>query len=61
MTARSIPPRARRLRTLAAMERLSRWQEHSPVTRAATWLGVNMAAYHAPAALDGRVLKVTAA
>ncbi len=46
---------------LAAMVRLSRWQEHIPFTLAATWLGVNMAAHHARASLDGRVVTVTAA
>lgn len=41
--------------------RLSRWREHIPFTLAATWLGVNMAAQHAGAALDGRLAVVTLA
>jgi 1,4-dihydroxy-2-naphthoate octaprenyltransferase len=41
--------------------RLSRWREHVPFTLAATWLGVNMAAEHARAALDARLITVTVA
>jgi 4-hydroxybenzoate polyprenyltransferase len=44
-----------------ALLRLTRWPEHVPFTLAATLLGANMAAYHADAALDGRVLTVLAA
>lgn len=48
-------------RTARAVLRLSRWPEHIPFTLAATWLGANMAAQHAQAALDGRLAVVTAA
>lgn len=39
-----------------ALLRLTRWPEHVPFTLAATLLGANMAAHHADATLDGRVL-----
>ncbi|MEB2287161.1 MAG: UbiA family prenyltransferase [Anaerolineae bacterium] len=45
----------------AALLRLTRWPEHVPFTLAATLLGANMAAHHAGAALDGRVLTALAA
>jgi 4-hydroxybenzoate polyprenyltransferase len=61
MNAPALSRRSRRLRTLAAMVRLSRWQEHIPFTLAATWLGVNLAAHHAHASLDERVITVTGA
>jgi len=44
-----------------ALLRLTRWPEHVPFTLAATLLGANMAAHHAGAALDSRVLTVLAA
>jgi 4-hydroxybenzoate polyprenyltransferase len=44
-----------------ALLRLTRWPEHIPFTLAATLLGANMAAQHAGAALDGRLLLVLAA
>jgi len=46
---------------LSALLRLTRWPEHVPFTLAATLLGANMAARHAGATLDGRVLTVLAA
>lgn len=46
---------------LSALLRLTRWPEHVPFTLAATLLGVNMAAHHAGATLDGRVLTALAA
>lgn len=49
------------MRTGQAIVCLSRWREHVPFTLAATWLGANMAAYHAGAALDGRLGMVTLA
>ncbi|MCL4239013.1 MAG: UbiA family prenyltransferase [Anaerolineae bacterium] len=45
----------------AALLRLTRWPEHVPFTLAATLLGANMAAHHAGAALDSRVLTALAA
>lgn len=55
----STPPRA--ADRARALLRLTRWAEHVPFTLAATLLGANMAAHHAGAALDGRVLTVLAA
>lgn len=62
MKARSFSVKApAAVRTARAILCLSRWREHVPFTLAATWLGANMAAYHAGVALGGRLGVVTLA